>query len=374
MNVWRAAEYRTLIVAFGVAIALNVLLLLALALSKVIRERREALAGCLRDRLAEALVPFIESDAPFSVEGRIATIGEDRVSLPPPHGLHGETTLETIVGFLAAIKGEGRERLVRILESAGYVDATIRRLYARSPLERARAASILGGSYSPQATAPLTERFLNDPSPEVRIVCAEALGAIGGAPSAELLLQAAREPTRYQELRIANVLSRMGALAVPALQRVLDDPDERIVTLALDVLIDIGMLFEPEALVRTLAHPSPEIRARSAQLLGSCGYVEGVEALVLATRDPVWFVRVRIAKALLQLGVPDRAAARDRYYAALTHLLYDDRWHVRRNAAAALAAAGERGMQALRDAGTPESAAALRLHRLHRGRLVPTLT
>lgn len=357
------SEYRPLLILLVVVVALDVAMLAAIAIAKLLRERADAIRKQVREDLAEALIALIdtEGDAPAAPQ------------LPAPRSIAGDATRETIVGFIAALKGEARDRLVALLETQGYVDATLRMLKKRSPFVRARAASLLGGMHSLRAIPALSETFLRDPSQEVRIVAAEALAEFGDAPSIDLLLHAVRQPTRYQEVRIAAALARLGSTVILPLEEALADPEERIVRFALDILMEIGAVTDLERIYPLLEHRSPEIRARAAELLGVAGAVDAIDRLVFASRDRQWFVRLRIVKALMHLGIPDTEDGRRRYYAALEHLLYDDWWYVRRNAAAVLAAAGERGREVLREVNSDVANAALQLHDLRHGQYVPTV-
>lgn len=357
------SEYHVLFIALGVAVALNLSALAAIAVAKLVRERAEATRKRVREELADTLIPLLDTDeaAPAAP------------SLPPPRGIVGDAARETIVSFIATLKGEARTRLVALLENQGYIDATLPLLCHRSPAVRARGAALLGGMHSPRAIEPLSQTFLRDPSQEVRIVAAEALGEFGDAPSIDLLLHAVRQPTRYQEVRIAGTLARLGISVVPALEAALADSDERVVRFALDILIEIGTVTDLQPLYELLEKGSPELRARAAELLGITGAVDAVDRLVFATRDSQWFVRLRIVKALMHLGIPDSEESRSRYYSALEHLLYDDWWYVRRNAAAVLAAAGERGRDILRDVRSDVALAALQLYALRQGHYVPTV-
>lgn len=351
-------------IALFVVVALNLVVVAAIFVAKFRRERRERRFAVVSARVTEELIPFLESDDAFATDGRTATIGDARIELPPPATLDGDAALDTMMSFIATIKGEGRDRLVAILDAAGYAQPPLRDLARGSALVRARAAMTLGGMKAKVARDALVEHFLHDSSPEVRIVSAEALGEIGDVPSVGLLLQAIREPTRYHELRIAAVLSRLGLDAVPALEDVLDDDDERIVLLALDILIDIGMVIDPAPVERALNHVSPEVRARAAELLGVCGAVDSIGALVVASSDREWFVRVRVVKALGRLGVPDNPDFVGEYFSVLQRALHDPVWYVRRHAASALATAGPDGRELLMIEASDVSLAALQMHEL----------
>jgi len=359
-----AAPYHSLYVTIAVFVALDVLLIAVIASAKLLRERRDALRARIRASLADTLIAILEPDEESA--GRTFTIAS-------PRGLAGEATRETLVAFIATLRGEARERLIGICETRGYVRATAAQLRRRSALKRAEAASFLGGMLSREALPALADAYLNDPDAEVRIVAAEALSAFGDAPSIALLLRGLRDPTRYQELRLANALSRAGIAVIPSLEALLEDADERVVRLALDILIDIGTVCDTAAVLRALEHDSPEVRARAAELLGAAGAVDTVEQLVFASRDRTWFVRLRIVKALQRLGVPDRNPARHWYFQCLQHLLYDDFWHVRRNAAGVLAASGDEGTEILRVDRGEIAIAGLQMHRLRHGTHVPTV-
>lgn len=349
-----------MILALAAVIALNASLLLAIATVKLLRERGERIDARVRDELTERLLPVLEGTSCNAL-------------LPPPDSPECRAALDTVLGLIAVLRGEAREQLVALLEDAGYIGLLIRRSRARSALRRARCASYLGGTHSLRAVARLTALLQNDSSADVRIIAAEALGTIGHPWSVDVLLEAARNPTRFQELRIANVLSSMGTMALPALQRTLEESDTRLVSLALEILTDIGTVTDPQNVIDLLEHRSPEVRARAAALLGTAGVIDAVPALVFASRDAIWFVRLRIVKALAAIGLPDDEDGRGAMLAALTHLLYDDHWHVRRHAAAALAAAGAQGCSILTDVASDVCRAALQFHELYKGRHVPTV-
>lgn len=345
-------------VALAVAAGLNLVLLLLIAGAKLLRERRQRAVERIRETLTDQLIPVLESP------------GADP-PLPQPRGLAGAAALETIVSLIAVLKGDARERLVHMLERHGYIDALMKRTHSRSALERSRAASILGAARSPKASPRLREMLTQDRSPDVRIVAAEALGSIGDMPAIPLLLDAARDPTRYQEVRIANVLAGMGSAAIGPLEEAIDPRDARLTSIVLDILNDIGAVHDAGRIARLLEHRSPELRSRAAALLGTAGAVEYTADLIFVTRDPVWFVRLRAVKALAALGVPMAEPDRSAYFNVLEHLLYDEWWIVRRNAAAALAAAGGEGVSALRSVGSDVAEAALSFREVHRGRQVP---
>src|SRR5450755_25748 len=325
-----------------------VLLLIVMFAMRMWRENRARVALRTRAWLLERLPPLFDGESEVRCEGRQVFVGGAFVmELPPPRGTVGDAVQETIVDHLVFVTGELRDRLVRVLEESGYVATAMLRLKSRSVESRVKTCMLLGAMHSPIAVPALIEVFRDDPDPFVRIGAAEALGAIGSEVAVAPMLAALRSPTRWQQVRVAEVLSRMGMTAVPALTKAVEDPDIRIAALALDILADIGWMSDFAPAERALKHESPEVRARAAEALGRGGATDRIDSLFAASGDPAWFVRVRVMKALHALGAPSAEPQNERYYTVLNTGLHDDVWWVRRHAAEALADADETGRAVL---------------------------
>jgi HEAT repeat protein len=328
-------------------IALLVLLLGMFAMRSV-RVRRAEIAAQAREWMVEKMLPLFDGDADQRCEGRKVFINDQLiVELPPPRGLWGDAIREVFADHLIFITGDLRNRFVSVLEEAGYISAAMRGLKSRNVETRIKTCMLLGAMHSRLAVPALIEVFGDDPDPFVRIGAAEALGAIGSEVAVAPLLAALRNPTRWQQVRVAEVLSRMGMTAVSALTEAVEDADIRIAALALDILADIGWMSDFAPAERALKHESPEVRARAAEALGRGGAMDSIPALFAAATDAAWFVRVRVMKALHALGEPPDASLSARYFAVLDVGLHDDVWWVRRHAAEALADAGEIGRAVL---------------------------
>jgi len=315
---------------------------------RMYREWRAAVHVQVRESMTGALGKILDTDRSFSMQDRSVLVdGEQVYVVPKPRGPVGDAVREFLVDHLSFISGDLRGRLVTILESAGYVAAAMRQL--RSPLgeNRLKACMILGGMHSRIAIPALIEIFNDDPDAMVRITAAEALGVVGAEPAVAHLLTALRDPTRFQQVRVAEVLARMGMMAVPALTAAVDDDDVRMSALALDILADIGWMSDFDPAIRALTHASPEVRARAAEALGRAGAIEATEAVMKAAADPAWFVRVRVMKALEALGAPRERSQRARYLGTLEQGLHDGVWWVRQHAAEALVKVGEDGRRLL---------------------------
>jgi HEAT repeat protein len=334
----------------GLEAALVLLFIVTFAM-RTWRENRARVATRTRAWLLERLPPIFDGESELRCEGRQVFVGGAFVmELPPPRGTVGDAVQETIVDHLVFVTGELRDRLVRVLEDSGYVAAAMLRLKSRSVEARVKTCMLLGAMHSPIAVPALIEVFRDDPDPFVRIGAAEALGAIGSEVAIAPMLAALRNPTRWQQVRVAEVLSRMGMTAVPALTVAVEDSDIRIAALALEILADIGWMSDFAPAERALRHESPEVRARAAEALGRGGAMDRVAALYAAAGDAAWFVRVRVMKALHALGPPPDDATRNqvrRYFEVLEAGLHDEVWWVRSHAAEALADAGEQGRSVL---------------------------
>ena len=319
-----------------------------ITMMRMLREWLAAIHAQVRRSLVGVLGHVLDTGRRFAMDGRtIAIDGRPAFIVPKPGGPVGEAVRETIVDHLSFISGDVRGRLVSILESAGYVAAAMRQL--RSPLSEARlkACMILGGMHSRIAVPALIEVFNDDPDSMVRINAGEALGVIGAELAVGHLLKALRNPTRFQQVRVAEVLSRMRTTAVPALTAAVDDDDVRIIALALDILADIGWMSDFGPAVRALTHASPEVRARAAEALGRAGALDAIDAVMAAATDPAWFVRVRVMKALQAMGAPHDRSQRARFLGTLEQGLHDGVWWVRQHAAEALARVGDDGRRLL---------------------------
>jgi HEAT repeat protein len=331
----------------GLEVALLVLLTCMFSM-RTLRVRRAEISARAREWMVDKMLPLFDGVAEQRCEGRKVFIdGQLIVELPPPRGLLGDAVREVFADHLVFIAGELRDRLVKVLEEAGYISEAMRDLKSRNVESRVKTCMLLGAMHSRLAVPALIEVFGDDPDPFVRIGAAEALGAIGSEVAVAPLLAALRNPTRWQQVRVAEVLSRMGMTAVPALTVAVEDKDIRIAALALDILADIGWMSDFGPAERALKHESPEVRARAAEALGRGGAMDRIASLFAASGDAAWFVRVRVMKALHELGAPLDDELSARFFAVLDSGLHDDVWWVRRHAAEALADSGELGRAVL---------------------------
>lgn len=355
-----SGSYAVLWAGVAVLAAIVVLQMLTIVAYKSIREWRTAVLVHQRALFERELFAVLDHETAFAIRGRVVSAGDHRFVLPAAGAAAGIAATETLTDYLLFAGGTIAPRLIRMLEDGGYVARSTRRL--RSPWRHARlrAATLLGAMQSAAAVPALLRAFRHDRSAHVRITAAEALGAIGNQEIADHLIGALRTSTRFEQIRIADVLSRMGDRATRALLFAIHHPDENVAVLAFDALITIGRLADPAPVRRKLRHPSAEIRGRAAELLGVAGDVESVPALLRLLADPSWFVQVRAIKALGRIGAPVQPRERAHFHGALAGKLASDAWWVRHVAAEALAVLSEEGRDRLRALSATSASPAVR--------------
>jgi HEAT repeat protein len=320
---------RALLIAIGAIALVLVFLTLVILVGKAYRESSTALRRRRRKVIEPALLRFIRMR-----EGQLG----DFVSIPS-EGVTWAAAVDVLLEHASILRGDARDRITVALEQIGLVDLEIGRLRSRSWWHRASAAERLGLARSTRAIEPLTER-LEDTDPEVRLRAARALGEIRGRLAVLPLVRALSEPSRWSTLRVADILSTMGAEAEEELIRAYPGLPRAARIATIDVL---GRLLRPSAasfLQQRLEDEDPDIRARAAHALGQISDPTTHRSLIRAMRDPEWPVRAMAAKALGRLRAREATDA-------LAGGLRDREWWVRSNSALALKELGEPGTRAL---------------------------
>jgi HEAT repeat protein len=159
------------------------------------------------------------------------------------------------------------------LDELGFVDRFLVRLSASGWWRRAEAAENLGLAGAKRATAKLAAA-LEDDYPEVRLRAAKALGLVGGRAAVLPLVNALAEPNRWSTIRIADILTDMGHEVVRELMDAFPKLNPHAKLAALDIVGRIHALETVPWLLKRLADPERDVRARAAHALGAIGVVD----------------------------------------------------------------------------------------------------
>jgi hypothetical protein len=178
---------------------------------------------------------------------------------------------------------------------------------------RAAATQALASCGSEEAAWALL-RSLRDGHVEPERVVERLTADWAGGPLLSALRQQSFEPMRPW-LAEGLGLTRDPRAERPLVEMLTRGDEEQRIR-ACRALGRLGLATSAAMVVTALADPSPSVRAQAARALAELGDARSVPALADLLSDSSWWVRARAAEALHALGEPGRAALR---WAAATH-------------------------------------------------------
>jgi HEAT repeat protein len=271
----------------------------------------------------------------------IGAVGEmlSRRILParPRHGWAQDPLFhEAIADYRLMVTGDDRRFVDSFLEKLGIGDILVRRIRRRFPqASRLRALSSLVNLAAPRHLEALHD-LIDDRNPHVRVNAVRGLARLGDVGAIPHILDIASRVRPWEAARTADALVEMGSKAVDpvvtwiAHQRIKSHPSVEVIALSARLL---GLIGDPTAeptLLALLQSSVPEWRIAAASALEHTGSDAAIEPLRLALHDDDWRVR---ARAVVALG----AMADPAMIEEVAQLLTDEKWWVRQNAAGALA-------------------------------------
>ena len=178
--------------------------------------------------------------------------------------------------------------------------ALIGLLADRSVAVRRTAVNALGNMEERSAATQLESLLLNDPDPEVRRECANALGNISLSRSLEALARALDDQDADVRREAANAIGNLDdvAKAPPALIRATSSPDVDLRRQATDALAHIGDPAAVQALLERLRDEEKDIRLAAVKGLGDMNVAAAIPGLTRALNDRDPEVRQAAAEAL----------------------------------------------------------------------------
>ena len=217
------------------------------------------------------------------------------------------------------------QRLVAAFKDSGVADRVIARLSAKSPVQRARSARVIGALRMYDAVSWLADQ-LQSRERSVSDAAARALGRIGGAQSANALQLAIQR--KGLSRRLVTELAR----AAPDLYLELALGEQQRPAVRPALAIAAGLRRRHTAvgpLISLLQRGSRRERVISCRALGWIGSQTSIPIIILALQDRDWKIRMSAAKAL---GTLHAHAARH----GLKYLQIDRNARVRKAAGQAL--------------------------------------
>ena len=268
----------------------------------------------------------------------------DRALLEPQ--LRELATLRDFEALEAVLEEQARsvtERPAWLLDAydrLGLVDKYVTRLRTATKWrERAFAAELLGRVGNAQAVPVLLETVesTRTEDADVREIALRALARIGDPRAVAPLVEALQHAEVWLVPRIADILTRHGALSIDPMIAFLGEPARHPARAwAASILGEVGAARAFPVLVRVLSDLDDEVRAKSASALGRLGDRRAIAYLLEhLLSDPAPFVRARIAHALGQFDEPD-------VIDCLVRALGDPAWWVRMRSVEALEQIGRR--------------------------------
>ncbi|MFC6704702.1 HEAT repeat domain-containing protein [Flexivirga alba] len=289
-----------------VVLGLCLLLAVVVVLSKLITTHRRT---ATQARLAP-LRPHL-----LAVASGEDTDGAARARLIAHRDSRGELD-RALVGVLTKVRGAPADALVDVLRERDAVTSTLHASRASSSVRRARAFRTLGLLRDADLTTDLL-RGLHDRSPEVRLVSARAIGAVGppaGPRAASAVLRAVRTQRTHPGVAAGtatDALVRLGITSEPAVRDGLTDDDPGVRLVAATVA-GRGLFISCAPQLTGLARTDPDqlVRVAATDALGEAGRADDCPVLVtLTSSDEPAPVRRAAARALGRLGTPDAVAA-----------------------------------------------------------------
>jgi HEAT repeat protein len=300
-----------------------------IVLRRMVAARRRRRVAAVRRRIERAIARFL--------------VDEDGPPIAVSQPLELRTLRDVALEVLLEVRGRERERLTELLEQAGVVQASMRRLRGARAAARRQAADDLAVIGSATAVDTLLQA-LDDDDGTVRVVAARALVELGDPSLVPRVLPVVAAEVDAQPAAVAELLLSLGVRAPQAVGEALRStrsPEVR--RLAATVIGELRLAEQAPAL-RQVLREGGELAAVAARGLGMIGDADAVEDLAELAADAGGPESLRAAamRALGRIGEPRVVGLLGRTLRAP-----EASWPLRQAAAEALAKLGVGGRHAL---------------------------
>lgn len=293
-------------VAALVLAALSTVFLGALVVRRITLARSERRREELERRLRPAALAIVDG----------ADVGD-----PVSFDTEELAALAEVIGRLSrSVRGDARERIALYFSGSSALAGELHALGDRRPWRRATAAYRLGDMACSESVTQLAAA-LEDVDADVRASAARSIGLLGSPEGAAPLVRVLAEGQVPRAIAFRAVLD-LGSEALPALRRLAHAADPELRAAAVELVGFLGEARDAQLLIQAAEDPSAEVRARAAAALGRLAATDGAVALTRALDDRIYFVRLHAARALGKVGEEAalerlvRQAREDRFEAA----------------------------------------------------------
>jgi hypothetical protein len=255
------------------------------------------------------------------------------------HRFHPSVLTKVLLDYGLILSGDGKERL-KVIFDLVLKERCLKDLSSVRIIKRLKSARLFVIFFNP-GESPILLNLLHD-KPIIKLAAITALARMPSPETLHLIFKAFEEDRGPTLRSYFNIMFGLGERIEPLVTAGLKKP------LSPEKL---GLLIELVGAVplRTLAeeirifsdHPDKEIRIRVARALGKLLIPDSVSTLISLAADNAWEVKAQAVKSLGKLRKPETLGI-------LTQSLFSPNWYVRYNAGYGLAGMGKEGLRRLK--------------------------
>jgi HEAT repeat protein len=319
---------RTVWTGSFVLAAASILFLLMLVIRRLIIQVFERRSAALRDTLRGLVLEYAATPQTPEPPQTLRRSADQRV------------LLSIVTEMMDGVAGDMRARLIGLLNAVIDRRRLLRDLRKGGPADRAKVAARLFWSNAPEVRDAL-RAALDDPEPDVVLAAVNSLLATGHPIDLITLVPKLERRDMLGHREVRDIFRKVAPQNRAALFALLDAPNPALVVLVIDALTRApsdAALKRLRGMAQT--HSSVDVRATALRTLGLAGDPLANSIIVGALNDPAWEVRTQAAIAAGRARIGEALPA-------LTRLLDDANWWVQLRAAQALAQLGDAGLEVL---------------------------
>jgi len=250
--------------------------------------------------------------------------------------------VKVLMDYVNIITGQARE-LLQVIFNQALREKCLEDLSSKRMVKRLRVIRLFVLFSNPSEYSHLLG-LLQD-KPIVKLTAISALAQVPTPETLSYIFQAFEQDRGPLVRSYFNIMFGLGNRIEFLIRQYLKKPlSEEKLGLLIELVGAVRLRSLYEDIVVFAGHPDKEIRIRVARALGRLLIPESAPALAALTADPAWEVKAQAIKGLGNLKKPETMDL-------ITQALFSPSWHVRLNAGHALANMGEEGIKKLKEIG-----------------------